>query len=298
MWIKYPLAVVALATPMLVATGATAATTDLPAPTQTAPIVGTATAPPDRPVLTGVRHGRHDRYDRVVFDFTGGTPAYRVEYAPLVGVGTGDPIPLDGPADLRVTFTGTPSTTLDMRTVVNPGHPTLRQVRFGGAFEGHVLAGLGLADRVGFRVLRLANPPRIAVDVAHQPTQPFGTATFRGGEPPLPDLVSIGGVRSGTHPGYDRLVLDLRTARFPLLTVSYTVPTPTRIHIGLTGLTTAPARIAGPRQIHIGLTRLRGVSIASYENGTVSVFADTSQRTGFRVMLLTNPTRLVVDVKH
>jgi hypothetical protein len=298
MWIKYPLAVVFLAAPVLVATGATAGTTDLPAPTRTAPVVGTATAPPDRPVLVGVRHGRHGAYDRVVFDFTGGTPAYRVEYAPLAGIGTGDPIPLAGPADLRVTFAGVPSTTVDMRTAVNPGYPTLRQVRFGGAFEGRILAGLGLADRVGFRVLRLSGPPRIAVDVAHQPGQPFGTARFQGGEPPLPDVVSIGGVRSGAHPGYDRLVLDLRTARFPLVSVSYTVPAPTRIHIGLTGQTTAPAQLGGPRQVHIGLTRLRAVSIVAYDNGTVSVFADTSLRTGFRVMLLTNPTRLVVDVQH
>lgn len=298
MWIKYPLAVVALATPLLVATGAAAGTADLPAPTRTAPVVGTATAPPDRPVLTGVRHGRHDRYDRVVFDFAGGTPAYRVEYAPLVGVGTGDPIPMTGPADLRVTFAGVPSTTVNMRTAINPGYPTLKQVRFGGAFEGHILAGLGLADRVGFRVLRLSNPPRIAVDVAHQPTQPFGTARFQGGAPPLPDIVSIGGIRSGAHPGYDRLVVDLRTARFPLINVAYTVPTPTRIYIGLVPVTTAPAQIAGPRQIHIGLTQLRSVSIVAHENGTVAVFADTNRRTGFRVMMLTNPTRLVVDVKH
>jgi hypothetical protein len=227
MWIRYPLAVVALATPLLVATGATV-----------------------------------------------------------------------GPADLRVTFTGAPSTTVDMHTVADPGYPTLRQVRFGGAFEGHILAGLGLVDRVGFRVLRLSDPPRIAVDVAHQPTQPFGTARFQGGEPPLPDVVSIGGVRAGAHPGYDRLVLDLRTARSPLVSVAYTVPAPTRVHIGLTGLTTAPARIAGPHQLHIGLTRLRAVSIVAHDNGTVAVFADTSRRTGFRVMLLTNPTRLVVDVKH
>ncbi|GAA4467768.1 AMIN-like domain-containing (lipo)protein [Phytohabitans houttuyneae] len=295
-WIRYPLAVAVLAAPVLAATGAAAGTADLPAPTRTAPVAGTATAPPDRPVLTGVRYGRHDRYDRVVFDFTGGTPAYRVEYAPLVGIGTGDPIPLTGPADLRVTFAGVPTTTLDMRTVRNPGLPTLRQVRFGGAFEGRVLAGLGLADRVGFRVLRLSDPPRIAVDVAHQPTQPFGTATFRGGGGA--DLVSIAGVRSGAHPGYDRLVLDLRTARFPLMSVAYTVPTPTRLHIGLTGMTTAPAQIAGPRQVPIRLTRLRGASIVAYDNGTVSVFVDTDRRTAFRVMLLTNPTRLVVDVRH
>jgi len=298
MWIKYPLAVVALAAPLVVATGATAGAADLPAPTQTAPVVGRATAPPDRPVLTGVRHGRHERYDRVVFDFAGGTPAYRVEYAPLVGIGTGDPIALTGPADLRVTFVGVPSTTVNTRAVLNPGYPTLRQVKFGGAFEGRILAGLGLADRVGFRVLRLSDPPRIAVDVAHQPTQPFGTARFQAGDPPLPDIVSIGGIRTGAHPGYDRLVVDLRTARFPLINVAYTVPKPTRVYIGLVGLTTKPAQIAGPRQIHVGLTRLRDVSIVTYENGTVSVFADTDKRTGFRVMLLTNPTRLVVDVKH
>ncbi|BCB75469.1 hypothetical protein GCM10022251_29090 [Phytohabitans flavus] len=296
MWIRYPLAVLALAAPVLVATGAAAGTADLPAPTRTKPIVGTATAPPDRPVLTGVRHGRHDRYDRVVFDFTGGTPAYRVEYAPLAGIGTGDPIPLTGPADLRITFVGVPRTTVNLRAVVDPGYPTLRQVRFGGAFEGRILAGLGLADRVGFRVLRLSNPPRIAVDVAHQAAQPFGTATFRGGGDA--NLVSIGAVRSGAHPGYDRLVLDLRGAKFPLVTVAYTRPAPTRIHIGLTAYTTAAAQVAGPRKLHIGLTRLRDVTIVTYENGTASVFADTSRRTAFRVMLLPNPTRLVVDVEH
>ncbi|MFC0529465.1 AMIN-like domain-containing (lipo)protein [Phytohabitans kaempferiae] len=296
MWIKYPLALACLALPLVVATGAGAGATDLPAPTRTDPVVGTATVPPDRPVLVGVRHGRHDRYDRVVFDFAGGTPAYRVEYAPLVGIGTGDPIALAGAADLRVTFAGAPSTTLDMRTVLDPRYPTLRQVRFGGAFEGRILAGLGLADRLGFRVLRLADPPRIAVDVAHPPAAPFGTETFRGGGGA--GLVSIAGVRSGAHPGYDRLVLDLRTAAHPLVTVAYTRPAPNRVHIGLTGLTTAPARITGPRQIHIGLSRLRGVSVVAYENGTVSVFADTNRRTGFRVMLLTNPTRVVVDVRH
>jgi len=296
MWIKYPLAALCIAAPMLVATAA-AADTDLPAPTQTAPIVGSATAPPDRPVLTGVRHGRHERYDRVTFDFTAGTPAYRVEYLPLIGIGTGDPIPLDGPADLRITFTGVPNTTVNMTTVINPGYPTLRQVKFGGAFEGHILAGLGLADRVGFRVVVLANPPRIAVDVAHQPDAAFGTGTFWS-DGPIANIVNLAGVRSGAHPGYDRLVLDLRTADFPLVTVAYTQIAPGRIYIGLVGLTTAPAQITGPRQIQIGLTQLRDVSIVPNENGTVSISANTDHRTGFRVMLLTNPTRLVVDIQH
>ena len=46
------------------------------------------------------------------------------------------------------------------------------------------------------------------------------------------------------------------------------------------------------------LPQLRGVSFTVYDNGTVSAFVTTARRTGFRVMLLTSPTRLVVDVRH
>lgn len=295
MWLKYPLAalclVAAAAVPAYAQAGA-----DLAAPTRTAPVVGTAAAPAGVPVLAGVRHARHDRYDRVVFDFTGGTPGYRVEYAPLVGIGTGDPIPLTGPADLRIVFDGVDVARSRNLQTLNFRYPTLLQLRSGGGFEGRVLLGLGLADRVGFRVLRLTGPPRIAVDVAHQPTQPFGTARFQGGGGA--DVVSVAGARWGRHPGYDRLVLDLRTARYPLISVAYTRPDPNRIHIGLTGLRASGAVVSGPHQIHIGLPQLRAVSFNVYENGTVSAFADTSRRTGFRVMLLTHPTRIVVDVAH
>ena len=45
--------------------------------------------------------------------------------------------------------------------------PALRQVRFGGEYEAHIAAGLGLAHRVGFRAFALSNPPRVVVDVAH-----------------------------------------------------------------------------------------------------------------------------------
>ena len=61
--------------------GAATISGDLPAPTNTSPVVGSATASPDSPVpptLVGVRYGLHARYDRTVFDFTGGTPNYRV----------------------------------------------------------------------------------------------------------------------------------------------------------------------------------------------------------------------------
>lgn len=283
-----------------------AAAADLPSPTGTAPVTGAATAPPagpHPPTLVGVRTGRHAGYDRTVFDFTGGTPGYRVEYGALSGIGTGSPIPLAGAADLRVTFDGaypydavTGAATIDLRRTYDPALPTLRQIRFGGAFEGMITAGLGLADRVGFRVVRLTGPPRLAVDVAHQPSQAFGTAAvWAGGDA---DRVRIAEVRTGTHPGYDRVVLELATAGHPLTSVSYRVPQPSVIHVGLTGLTTGAATIAGPNPIAVNLPRVRRIALTAYPNGTASVFVATTRRTGFRVLMLEQPTRIVVDVAH
>jgi hypothetical protein len=279
----------------------------LPAPTGVSPIVGTATVPPSDPhppTLVGVRTGRHEAFDRTVFDFTGGTPGYRVEYAPLVAEGTGTPVRLAGAVTLRVVFDGaypydsnTGATTIDLGRVYDPGLPTLRQIKSGGAFEGVISFGLGLADRVGFRVLRLTGPARLAVDVAHQPSQPFTTQTFRGGAGTAAQ-VQISGVRSGAHPGYDRVVFDLGTGTTPLITVAYTVPNPTTIFVGFTGLTTQPGTVAGPNPVRIGLTQPQSVSFNVYENGTVSAFITTRQRTGYRVMLLANPTRVVVDIAH
>jgi hypothetical protein len=124
---------------------------------------------PGTATLVNVRTGRHDAYDRVVFDFTGGAPGYRVGYGTLVAGGTGTPIPLAGKASLVVVFTPADAHGYDIRQVIDPGLPALVQVRFGEDFEGYVSAGLGLAQRVGFRVLVLHGPDRIAVDVAHPP---------------------------------------------------------------------------------------------------------------------------------
>ncbi|HEU4425907.1 MAG TPA: AMIN domain-containing protein [Pilimelia sp.] len=285
-------------------TTATAAATDLPAPTNTAPVSGTGTFDPadlGSPTLVGVRTGRHDAYDRTVFDFAGGTPNYRVEYGTLYRGGTGEPIPLEGPADLVVTFnpayahdidTGQP--TYDISRVLNPGLPTLRQIKFGEDFEAYVTAGLGLADRVGFRVFQLHNPDRVVVDVAHQPTQPFGSDPVWVGDPVNDTIVA--GVRAGRHPGYDRLVFDLATPGVPLVFVAYRMDTAT-IVVGFSGRN-VPAVVRGPQTVHFGLPQLRSVSFTNYGNGTVSAFVSTVHRRGFRVMVLHQPTRLVVDIKY
>jgi hypothetical protein len=288
---------------IMVAPAANAA--DLPPPTSTAPVTGLATVPPwdpHPPTLVGVRTGRHDVYDRTVFDFTGGTPGYRVEYGELVHMGTGDPIILAGAATLRVVFDGafahdvnTGASTIDLTRVYDPRLPTLRQIRSGGAFEGRISFGLGLADRIGFRVLRLSNPPRIAVDVAHQPTQPFTSERFQGGDGTAA-RVRVDGVRSGAHPGYDRVVFDLQTATTPLISVAYTSYAPSTIAVILTAATTQRGVVSGPNPVSIGLTQPQSVSFNIYDNGGVTAFITTDHRTGYRVMLLSNPTRVVVDI--
>jgi hypothetical protein len=286
----------------LTATTASASSSDLPAPTRTAPVTasGTATGLGDAK-LVNVRTGRHAAYDRTVFDFTGGTPGYRVEYGTLVHGGTGEPIPIAGAATLVVVFNPayahditTGATTYDITRTLNPNLPTLRQIKFGEDFEAHVSAGLGLADRVGFRVFQLHNPDRVVIDVAHQPSQPFGTGTVWIGDAGQNTIVN--GVRSGSHPGYDRLVFDLATTEPSWVFVSYRTTTST-IVVGFSGQN-VPAVVNGARTVHFGLPALRDLSWSVYANGTASAFVTTAHRHGFRVMVLHQPTRLVVDVAY
>src|SRR5438309_4009820 len=56
-------------------------------------------------VLEHVRVGRHSTFDRVVFEFRGGTPAWSAKYVPRVThEGSGLPVPLPGTAFLHVVF--------------------------------------------------------------------------------------------------------------------------------------------------------------------------------------------------
>ncbi|WP_432968699.1 AMIN-like domain-containing (lipo)protein [Dactylosporangium sp. CA-233914] len=271
---------------------------DLPAPTGTAPVAGAAQST-GRPVLTGVRVGRHDAYDRTVFDFSGGTPGYRVQYGTLVEQGRGDTVPVAGAATLVVVFTDTAAPAVDLGTVYNPGFPTLRQIRSGGYFEGVAGFGLGVEDRAGFRVLVLHGPDRIAVDVAHQPAQPFTAApVVHAGD--APDAL-VERVRSGRHPGYDRLVFDMIGDRQPTLDVRYQNQTAT-IRVTFTGSgspTQSPhASHSGPATVDFGLPQLQEVHFTVVGAGIMYADVTTASRDGFRLMLLDNPTRVVLDVAH
>ena len=129
--------------------------------------------PPGGPgKLTTLRAGRHGGYDRVVFQLDGSIPYYSVRYVPQVHLdGSGEPLRLRGAAFLEVVIR---APTHDERyrpvltpTRLRPDFPALREVNAPASFEGQTTAGIGLAHRVGFRVLELANPTRIVIDLAH-----------------------------------------------------------------------------------------------------------------------------------
>jgi hypothetical protein len=126
--------------------------------------------------LVGLRAGRHAGHDRVVFQLDGPIPSYySVRYVPVVRLdGSGEALRLRGRAFLEVVIRA-PTHDEHYRPVLTPTRlrpdfPALREVDAPGSFEGQTTAGIGVTQRVGFRVLELTNPTRIVIDLAHPPT--------------------------------------------------------------------------------------------------------------------------------
>ncbi|MEH0108442.1 hypothetical protein V6N00_01765 [Tersicoccus sp. MR15.9] len=123
--------------------------------------------------LTGVRAGQHDCYDRLVVDVRGSTVGFRVQYvSQVLRQGSGQPLALRGGASLDVTINaaGT-SPALNSSEMVNvSGYQTLRQVAWGGSFEGQSTVGVGVRARLPMRafVLTDGTTSRLVVDVAHR----------------------------------------------------------------------------------------------------------------------------------
>jgi hypothetical protein len=130
--------------------------------------------PPGGPgKLTTLRAGRHAGYDRVVFQLDGPIPYYSVRYVPVVRLdGSGHPLRLRGAAFLEVVVRA-PTHDEHYRPVLSPTRlrpdfPTLREVNAPSSFEGQTTAGIGVSYRAPFRVLELANPTRIVIDLKTQ----------------------------------------------------------------------------------------------------------------------------------
>jgi hypothetical protein len=126
---------------------------------------------PPVPRLAGIRAAHHPGYDRVVFDLDGPLPgAESVRYVDRVTAdGSGDPVAVSGQAFLLVRLeeaqahTDAGAATVPGRS--QPGLPGVKEIVLAGDFEGYVTIALGLAERTPFRVLELAGPTRVVVDV-------------------------------------------------------------------------------------------------------------------------------------
>jgi hypothetical protein len=130
-------------------------------------------------LLTRVGIGRHEGYDRVVFEFRNAVPGYRVEYVepPLHEDGSGNRLEVAGSAFVVVRME--PASGFDLsvpegelvykgpRRLSGPdaGTSVVREVVRTGDFEAVLTWAVGLSDRVDFRVRTLQGPPRLVVDV-------------------------------------------------------------------------------------------------------------------------------------
>ncbi|WP_104140612.1 hypothetical protein [Arthrobacter sp. ZGTC131] len=131
--------------------------------------------------VTNIRSGQHHCFDRLVIDIKGKAAGYNVRYvSKVVQDGSGLPIKLRGGAFLQVTAhspsydgatgkaTFAPANRSEVTNVSN--YKTFRQVAWAGSFEGHTTLGLGVRDRLPFKVFTLAGPgngSKLVIDVAH-----------------------------------------------------------------------------------------------------------------------------------
>jgi hypothetical protein len=133
--------------------------------------------------LISVRTGRHECWDRVVFEFDGKVQGYTVSYGTrVVTDGEGrDLVPYTaGGAHLGVTLNAPAYDenrvpTIDARTGDHVAtvfrYDTLRDVVYGGSHESYTIFAVGVRAKLPFRVMLLAGPgthSRIVVDIAHR----------------------------------------------------------------------------------------------------------------------------------
>jgi len=145
-----------------------------PFPADTEPDTGEASAGA-LVTVTGIRIGRHDGFDRVVFETDGdGTPGWDVRYVDGArSQGSGDEIEVDGDAVLQATLTGVgiPADT-GVEEYSGPDRlssgdaEVVTEVVWDSTFEGTSVAFAGVTEETPFRVYLLEDPARVVLEVA------------------------------------------------------------------------------------------------------------------------------------
>ncbi|MEX0710287.1 MAG: hypothetical protein WD116_03685 [Chloroflexota bacterium] len=148
-------------------------TESLPAFACTPTVAIPATA--ERAQITDVRVAEHAGYDRVVFEFTGGIPQTLIEAVlpPFHQDGSGLPFDVNGTAFLQLTMDNASRVSPDGvvtyagPTEFEPDLPQVVHLIEGGDFEAVSTWYLGLDGGGCLRVLTLATPSRLVIDIEH-----------------------------------------------------------------------------------------------------------------------------------
>ena len=127
-------------------------------------------------LLADVRAGRHEGFDRIVFEFRGAElPSYHIEYIdkPVRSCGSGEVVPLAVDVWLQVRFEPANAHTEDGKPTlafreIAPKLPAVLEVKSTCDFEAQVEWVAGVSSPNHYRVLELKSPTRLVVDVKHK----------------------------------------------------------------------------------------------------------------------------------
>ncbi len=143
----------------------------------TTPVEGAATGS-ETALLDRIAVGRHEGYDRVVFQFQNTLPGYKIEFVepPLKEDGSGKPVEVKG--NFIVVVRMEPASGFDLNTGegvmtykgpkridgYGAGTSVVQELVRIGDFEAVLSWAVGLSDKVDFRVRTAMSPPRLIVD--------------------------------------------------------------------------------------------------------------------------------------
>lgn len=125
--------------------------------------------------LVDVRAARHEKFDRIVFEFAGSSlPGYHIEYVdrPVRNCGPGEVVPLAGDGYLLVRFQPAIAHTEAGEPTIKererrPALTILKEMKLICDFEADVSWAMGLASPNRYRVVELSSPARLVVDIKH-----------------------------------------------------------------------------------------------------------------------------------
>ncbi len=286
--------------------------------------------------LTAIRSARHDGYDRIVFEFSGAAvPSYdltRQESATFYGDASRQAMTLDGSAGIKLTFRDTdaaPGVPADTK----PAFPSVREIAQIGNFERVLSYGVGLSSSQCIRVMSLSGP-RLVVDVATTvsasttaaPTPlptipaatdlgPFSCLDHSGGSSGTPAM-QLTAVRVAHQAGYDRIVFEFAppagaAGYLPAYTVSRQasaqfVKDPSGLPVTMRGAAglrivfhgaSGASSYTGDHDLTPNLPVVQEVEQLGDFEAVLSWGAGLSRASCTRMLELSNPTRLVIDVQ-